>query len=92
MKFIISKDGTMTINSAVVRTLYLEEDNASYSDNHTVVRVIAELNKDLSESKIDYSDCVVTLATFDSGNLTEDYKAAQAYLTELVADLNGGTK
>ena len=91
MKFIISQDGTIIINSAFVRTMYLEEDNASYTDNHTVVRVKAELNKDSGTPKTDYSDCFVTLATFDSGNLAADYKAAQAYPAELVANLNGGT-
>lgn len=92
MKFIISKDGTMTVNSAYVRTMYLEEDNASYRDNHTVVRVKAELNHDLNKPNHDYSDYVITLATFDSGNLTEDYKAAQAYLAEVVVEINGGSK
>ena len=92
MKFIISKDGTMTVNSAFVRTMYLEEDTASYNDNHTVVRVKAELNHDLNKPKTDYSDFIITLATFDSGKLSEDYKAAQAYLAELIAEVNGGAK
>ena len=92
MKFIISKDGTMTVNSAFVRTMYLEEDSASYSDNHTVVRVKAELNHDLNKPNHDYSDYVITLATFDSGKISEDYKAAQVYLAELIAEINGGTK
>lgn len=92
MKFIISKDGTITINSAFVRTIYFEEDSASYNDSHTVVRVIAELNKDSLEPKTDYPNGIINLATFNSGNLTDDYKAAQAYLAELVADLNGGAK
>ena len=92
MKFIISKDGTMTVNSAFVRTMYLEEDSASYNDNHTVVRVKAELNHDLNKPNPDYSDSVITLATFDSGKISEDYKAAQAYLAELIAEVNGGAK
>ena len=92
MKFIISKDGTMTVNSAFVRTIYIEEENSSYSDNHTVVRIKAELNHGLEEDKLNYSEYIATLATFDSGNSQDDYKAAQKYLAELVAELNGGTK
>lgn len=89
MKFIISKDSTIAINSAFVKTIYIEEDNASYEDNHTVIRVTAELNKASSE---DYPNCVVNLATFDGGDLKEEYDAAKAYLSELVDKLNGGTK
>lgn len=92
MKFIISKDGTIIINSAFVRTMYIEEDNASYEDNHTVIRVIAELDKNSSNSQHDYPNFVVNLATFDSSNLQADYKAAHAYLAKLFSDLNGGTK
>ena len=83
MKFIISQDGTIIVNSAFVRAVYVEKENASYKDSHTVVRVKAELNKDSSE---------VTLATFDNGNLEADFAEAQVYLKKLVAELNGGTK
>ena len=90
MKFIISEDGTMTVNSAFVRTMYVATESASYSDNHTVARVKAELCNDSREFKGDYSDYIVTLATFDSGNAEEDYEAAQAYLAKLVEKLDGG--
>ena len=89
MKFIISKDSTIAVNSAFVKTIYIEDDNASYKDNHTVIRVIAELNRDLNE---DYPNYVVNLATFDGGDLKKDYGAAKAYLSELIEKLNGGTK
>ena len=92
MKFIISQDGTITVNSAFIRTMYIEEESASYKDNHTVVRVKAELNNDSGESKTDYSNSIVTLSTFDSGNFKADYAQAQVYLKNLVAELNGGTK
>ena len=92
MKFIISQDSTITVNSAFIKTMYVEEENASFKDNHTVVRIKAELNHDSTESKPNFSDYIITLATFDSGNFEADYAAAQAYLEKLVAELNGETK
>ncbi|MBR0261614.1 MAG: hypothetical protein IJQ85_07445 [Selenomonadaceae bacterium] len=83
MKFVISQDGTIIVNSAFVRTVFVEKEVASYKDSHTVVKVKAELNKDSSE---------VTLSTFDSGNLEADFAEAQAYLKNLFAELNGVTK
>ena len=92
MKFIISQDNTIIVNSAFVRTIYIEIESASFKDSHTVVRIKAEFNNDSCETKTEYSNSVITLATFDNGNIETDYKAAQAYLAELVAELNGGSK
>jgi len=38
------------------------------------------------------ADTSITMATFDSDNTEENYKAAKKYLAELVEKLNGGTK
>ena len=92
MKFIISQDNTIIVNSAFIRTIYIEIESASFKDSHTVVRIKAEFNNDSSENKTEYSDSVITLATFDNGNMEADYKEAQSYLAKLVGELNGGTK
>ena len=89
MKFIISEDGTITINSTFVRTMYVAEDDASFSDHRTVVKVNAELHNDSTKSEGNY---IVTLATFDRGNIKADYEAAKVYLAKLVDAMNGGAR
>ncbi len=84
MKFILGKDGTLAFNSKFVKTIYLEQEDGA------AVSVIAELvAHSEKESVYDYN---ATLATFDKGDLKENFSAAQAYLAELVKELNGGTK
>lgn len=84
MKFILGKDGTLAFNSKFVKTVYIErEDGAAVS---VTAELIAHSEK---ESVYDYN---ATLATFDKGDLKENFSAAQAYLAELVKELNGGTK
>ena len=84
MKFILGKDGTLAFNSKFVKTVYIErEDGAAVS---VIAELVAHSEK---ESVYDYN---ATLATFDKGNVDENFSAAQAYLAELVKELNGGTK
>lgn len=84
MKFILGKDCTLAFNSKFVKTVYIErEDGAAVS---VTAELIAHSEK---ESVYDYN---ATLATFDKGDLKENFSAAQAYLAELVKELNGGTK
>lgn len=84
MKFILGKDCTLAFNSKFVKTIYIErEDGAAVS---VTAELVAHSEK---ESVYDYN---ATLATFDKGDLKENFSAAQAYLAELVKELNGGTK
>ncbi len=84
MKFILGKDCTLAFNSKFVKTIYIEREDG------VAVSVIAELvAHSEKESVYDYN---ATLATFDKGDLNENFSAAQAYLAELVKELNGGTK
>ena len=84
MKFILGKDCTLAFNSKFVKTVYIErEDGAAVS---VIAELVAHSEK---ESVYDYN---ATLATFDKGDLNENFSAAQAYLAELVKELNGGTK
>ena len=84
MKFILGKDCTLAFNSKFVKTVYIErEDGAAVS---VIAELVAHSEK---ESVYDYN---ATLATFDKGDLNENFSAAQAYLAELVKELNGGKK
>ena len=76
MKFILGKDCTLAFNSKFVKTVYIErEDGAAVS---VIAELVAHSEK---ESVYDYN---ATLATFDKGNVDENFSAAQAYLAELV--------
>ncbi len=84
MKFILGKDGTLAINAAFVKTVYIEkEDGASFS-------VIAEVIASHSNEHNTTYNYNATLATFDGNDIKANLSAAQNYLAELIDKLNGG--
>ena len=81
MKFIFSHKGFEAVNVAFIKRIAVE--HVIYKDSkNEEVHVTAELNDD--------SD--VVLKIFDSENAEENLSAANAYLAELVDELNGGAK
>ncbi|MBQ6297127.1 MAG: hypothetical protein IJK81_05480 [Selenomonadaceae bacterium] len=84
MKFILGKDCTLAFNSKFVKTIYIEQEAGE------AVSVTAELIAHPSNERDTSYDYNATLATFDKGSLKENFSAAQAYLANLVKELNGG--
>ena len=84
MKFILGKDGTLAINAAFVKTVYVEkEDGATFN---VIAEVIAS---PVNEHDMTYN-YNATLATFDGKDAKANLSAAQTYLAELIDKLNGG--
>lgn len=81
MKFIFDRQGYEAINVDFVKKIVVER--VFYRDGaSTEAHVTAEV--------VNGTD--VVLKIFDSNDTEENLKAAQAYLKELVEELNGGTK
>ena len=83
MKFILDQKGSNAINAAFIKriSLSIERFVCGENDEKYEVFVTAELEDDS-----------ILLCKFDSKDKDKNISAAKAYLAELVADLNGGTK
>ena len=90
MKFIFSQDGTIIVNSELLRKVYVEE--GYYDTDHKLVHVEATIRNDANDPESHFRDETVTLATFDTGAKEANFAAAKAYLKKLLAELNGGTR
>ena len=88
MKLIISQDGTIIVNSELLRTVYVEE--GYYDTDHKLVHVEATIRNDANDPESHFRDETVTLATFDTGSKDANFAAAKTYLKKLFAELNGG--
>lgn len=88
MKFIISQDGTIIVNSELLRTVYIEE--GYYDTDHKLVHVEATIRNDANDPESHFRDETVTLAKFDTGAKEANFNAAKKYLQLLFAELNGG--
>ncbi|MBR1806008.1 MAG: hypothetical protein IJ774_06420 [Selenomonadaceae bacterium] len=88
MKFIISQDGTIIVNSDLLRTVYVEE--GYYDTDHKLVHVEATIRNDANDPESHFRDETVTLAKFDTGSKDANFNSAKKYLQLLFAELNGG--
>ena len=88
MKFIPCDSGNEIVNSAFIKKIYTIQ-NDEHIGNPAYVYVEAEL-VDYSDSAYKDESSFATLATFDSDNEDENYRAARAYIAELAGKLNGG--
>lgn len=88
MKFILCENGNEIVNSAFIKKIYTLQTDEDIKNPRTV-HIEAEL-VDYSDSSYKDESFFATLATFDSYDEEKNYKAARAYLKDLVAKLNGG--
>ena len=86
-KFLLGKDGNSIINVEHVQAVYLNEysepdENGRYvfTGSFNVFARIRDREEDIH------------LATFDGDDADENFRAAQAYLAELIVELNGGAQ
>ena len=90
MKFIMSQDGTIIVNSDLLRAVYVEE--GYYDQDHKLVHVEGEIKNDANDPESHFHDETITLAKFDSGNRDTNYEAAKIYMKKLLSELNGGIR
>ncbi|MBR0261615.1 MAG: hypothetical protein IJQ85_07450 [Selenomonadaceae bacterium] len=83
MSFIVSQDGTHAVKSELIEEIYLDPEEEDILLDEDVDCITVEV-------ALSGSDFSVTMATFDSDDMDENYKAAKKYLAELVKKLNGG--
>lgn len=83
MKFILNQKGSKAINAAFIKRISLSVERivCGENDERYEVFVTAELEDDS-----------IVLKKFDSKDEDKNISAAKAYLADLVAELNGGTK
>ena len=85
--FILGKDGNAIVNAEHVQAVYLNEyfepDENGYHMSTGSFNVFARI-RDREED--------IHLANFDGDDADENLRAAQAYLAELVVELNGGAQ
>ncbi|MBR1647924.1 MAG: hypothetical protein IJ685_14310 [Selenomonadaceae bacterium] len=93
MNFIFNHDGTEAINCTAVRKFSIILDDYQMQENGKVTSV-AWVVAELDNSPVNELGEVigVKLKEFKVGDASENFSAAQAWLTELIDKLNGGAK
>lgn len=93
MNFIFNHDGTEAINCTAVRKFSIIMDGYQIQDNGKVTS-IAWVVAELDNSPVNELGEVigVKLKEFNVGDTSENFSAAQAWLTELIDRLNGGLR
>lgn len=83
MSFILSKDGDYAVKSERIEEIYIDPEETGVLFAKRVECVTVEV-------ALMGSDSSITMARFDSDDTDANYKAARAYMAELVEKLNGG--